>query len=158
MTTRLYEAIFTRAGLEFKAIIGDGGAMGGKDSQEFMAITPDRTDGPLGCLGQVCCFFEEIPEDVLEAIKEELLAWSVSGEDTIAYSSESGYAANLEMATSEYKPSTAVVVEEDLVKVATPDAKTIDEVRLLEYCGRTNHQNHALYGRWGASCCPPSRQ
>ncbi len=39
-----YEAIFTRAGLEFKAIIGDGGAMGGKDSQEFMAITPDRTD------------------------------------------------------------------------------------------------------------------
>ncbi|WP_330849107.1 YbaK/EbsC family protein, partial [Streptococcus suis] len=40
----------------------------------------------------------------------------------------SGYAANLEMATSEYKPSTAVVVEEDLVKVATPDAKTIDEV------------------------------
>ncbi len=82
----------------------------------------------MGCLGQVCCFFEEIPEDVLEAIKEELLAWSVSGEDTIAYSSESGYAANLEMATSEYKPSTAVVVEEDLVKVATPDAKTIDEV------------------------------
>ena len=34
-----YERIFTRSGLDFKAIIGDGGAMGGKDSQEFMAIT-----------------------------------------------------------------------------------------------------------------------
>ena len=30
-----YERIFTRSGLDFKAIIGDGGAMGGKDSQEF---------------------------------------------------------------------------------------------------------------------------
>ncbi|MFH0357411.1 proline--tRNA ligase [Streptococcus sp. A27] len=124
-----YEAIFTRAGLEFKAIIGDGGAMGGKDSQEFMAITPDRTDLDRWVVfDKSVASFEEIPEDVLEAIKAELLAWSVSGEDTIAYSSESGYAANLEMATSEYKPSTAVVVEEDLVKVATPDAKTIDEV------------------------------
>ncbi|MGU7978396.1 proline--tRNA ligase [Streptococcus suis] len=124
-----YEAIFTRAGLEFKAIIGDGGAMGGKDSQEFMAITPDRTDlDRWVVLDKSVASFEEIPEDVLETIKEELLSWSVSGEDTIAYSSESGYAANLEMATSEYKPSTAVVVEEDLVKVATPDAETIDEV------------------------------
>lgn len=39
-----YERIFTRSGLDFKAIIGDGGAMGGKDSQEFMAITSARTD------------------------------------------------------------------------------------------------------------------
>ncbi|MBF0843040.1 proline--tRNA ligase, partial [Streptococcus danieliae] len=38
-----YERIFDRSGLEYKAIIGDGGAMGGKDSQEFMAITPERT-------------------------------------------------------------------------------------------------------------------
>ncbi|HEM3561703.1 TPA: proline--tRNA ligase [Streptococcus suis] len=124
-----YEAIFTRAGLEFKAIIGDGGAMGGKDSQEFMAITPDRTDlNRWVVLDKSVASFEEIPEDVLETIKAELLAWSVSGEDTIAYSSESGYAANLEMATSEYKPRTAVVAEETLVKVATPEAKTIDEV------------------------------
>ncbi len=33
-----YERIFTRSGLDFKAIMGDGGAMGGKP--EFMAITP----------------------------------------------------------------------------------------------------------------------
>ncbi|MFI3139032.1 proline--tRNA ligase [Streptococcus suis] len=126
---RAYEAIFTRAGLEFKAIIGDGGAMGGKDSQEFMAITPDRTDlDRWVVLDKSVASFDEIPEDVLTAIKAELLAWNVSGEDTIAYSSESGYAANLEMATSAYKPSTAVVVEEELTKVATPDAKTIDEV------------------------------
>lgn len=124
-----YEAIFTRAGLEFKAIIGDGGAMGGKDSQEFMAITPDRTDlDRWVILDKSIASFEEIPEDVKEAIKAELLAWSVSGEDTIVYSSESGYAANLEMATSEYKPRNMVVTETDLTKVATPNVKTIDEV------------------------------
>lgn len=126
---RAYEAIFTRAGLEFKAIIGDGGAMGGKDSQEFMAITPDRTDlDRWVVLDKSVSSFEEIPEDVLEAIKAELLSWSVSGEDTIAYSSESGYAANLEMATSAYKPRTAVVSEESLTKVETPDCTTIDQV------------------------------
>ncbi|MDG3132935.1 proline--tRNA ligase [Streptococcus suis] len=124
-----YEAIFTRAGLEFKAIIGDGGAMGGKDSQEFMAITPDRTDlDRWVILDKSIASFEEIPEDVKEAIKAELLAWSVSGEDTIVYSSESGYAANLEMATSEYKQRNMVVTEADLTKVATPNVKTIDEV------------------------------
>ncbi len=35
----VYERIFTRSGIDYKAIIGDGGAMGGKDSQEFMAVT-----------------------------------------------------------------------------------------------------------------------
>ncbi|MGT2950967.1 proline--tRNA ligase [Streptococcus cuniculi] len=124
-----YEAIFTRAGLEFKAIIGDGGAMGGKDSQEFMAITPDRTDlDRWVILDKSVASLDEIPEDVLAAIKEELGAWLVSGEDTIVYSNESSYAANLEMATSEHKPRNVVVAEEALVKVATPDSKSIDEV------------------------------
>lgn len=126
---RAYEAIFTRAGLDFKAIIGDGGAMGGKDSQEFMAITPDRTDLERWVvLDKSVASFDEIPADVIEQIKAELAAWMVSGEDTIAYSSESDYAANLEMATNEYKPSNKVVSEEELVKVATPDCKSIDEV------------------------------
>lgn len=126
---RAYEAIFTRAGLDFKAIIGDGGAMGGKDSQEFMAITPDRTDLERWVvLDKSVVSFDEIPADVMEQIKAELATWMVSGEDTIAYSSESDYAANLEMATNEYKPSNKVVSEEELVKVATPDCKSIDEV------------------------------
>ena len=117
-----YEKIFTRSELDFKAIIGDGGAMGGKDSQEFMAITPDRTDLNRWVV------FDEIPEDVQEAIRTELTSWMVSGEDTIAYSSESSYAANLEMATDEYKPAGRVVTEEEVARVSTPDCKTIDEV------------------------------
>ncbi len=45
MTTPAYEKIFTCSELDFKAIIGDGGAMWVvSDSQEFMAITPARTD------------------------------------------------------------------------------------------------------------------
>lgn len=124
-----YEAIFTRSGLDFKAIIGDGGAMGGKDSQEFMAITPDRTDlSRWLILDKSVGSLEEIPADVLEEIKAELSSWMVSGEDTIAYSGESDYAANLEMATNQYQPSTKVVAEEELVQVATPDCKSIDEV------------------------------
>ena len=124
-----YEKIFTRSELDFKAIIGDGGAMGGKDSQEFMAITPDRTDlNRWVVLDKSVASFDEIPEDVQEAIRTELTSWMVSGEDTIAYSSESSYAANLEMATDEYKPAGRVVTEEEVARVSTLDCKTIDEV------------------------------
>lgn len=126
---KAYEAIFTRAGLDFKGIIGDGGAMGGKDSQEFMAITPDRTDlDRWVVLDKSIASFDEIPEDVLEDIKKELASWLVSGEDTVAYSTESSYAANLEMASNEYKPSTKVVAQEDIKRVETPNCKSIDEV------------------------------
>ena len=124
-----YENIFTRSEVDFKGIIGDGGAMGGKDSQEFMAITPDRIDLTRWVvLDKSVTSFDEIPTDVQEAIKEELTSWLVSGEDTVVYSSESGYAANLEMATNEYKPSNRVVAEEELTRVETPDCKSIDEV------------------------------
>ena len=124
-----YERIFTRSGLDFKAIIGDGGAMGGKDSQEFMAITPARTDlNRWVVLDKSVASFDEIPAEVQEEIKAELLKWMVSGEDTIAYSSESSYAANLEMAINAYKPNKKVVTEAELVRVETPDCKTIDEV------------------------------
>ena len=124
-----YENIFTRSEVDFKGIIGDGGAMGGKDSQEFMAITPDRTDLTRWVvLDKSVTSFDEIPTDVQEAIKEELTSWLVSGEDTVVYSSESGYAANLEMATNEYKPSNRVVAEDELTRVETPDCKSIDEV------------------------------
>lgn len=124
-----YEKIFTRSELDFKAIIGDGGAMGGKDSQEFMAITPDRTDlNRWVVLDKSVASFDEIPEDVQEAIRTELTSWMVSGEDTIAYSSKSSYAANLEMATDEYKPAGRVVTEEEVARVSTPDCKKIDEV------------------------------
>ncbi|MGT2926507.1 proline--tRNA ligase [Streptococcus cuniculipharyngis] len=127
---KAYEAIFTRAGLDFKAIIGDGGAMGGKDSQEFMAITPDRTDlDHWLVLDKSIASLEDIPAEVLENIKQELAAWMVSGEDTVAYSSESAYAANLEMATSAYQQKTKVVSQEPLEKVATPDCQTIDDVK-----------------------------
>lgn len=125
----VYENIFTRSEVDFKGIIGDGGAMGGKDSQEFMAITPDRTDLTRWVvLDKSVTSFDEIPTDVQEAIKEELTSWLVSGEDTVVYSSESGYAANLEMATNEYKPSNRVVAEDELTRVETPDCKSIDEV------------------------------
>ena len=126
---KAYEAIFTRVGLDFKAIIGDGGAMGGKDSQEFMAVTPDRTDLEHWLvLDKAIDSIEEIPADVLKEIKQELSSWLISGEDTIAYSSESDYAANLEMATSEYKPNNKVVSHEDIQRIETPNCKTIDEV------------------------------
>ncbi|MDR0922591.1 MAG: proline--tRNA ligase [Lactobacillales bacterium] len=88
---KAYAEIFTRAGLTFRGIIGDGGAMGGKDSKEFMAL-------------------------------------SEIGEDTIVYSTESDYAANLEMATNLYKSNKSHETPAELEKVETPNAKTIDEV------------------------------
>lgn len=86
-----YENIFDRVGLNYRAIVGDGGAMGGKDSKEFSAIAP-------------------------------------VGEDTIVYSDSSDYAANLEMAKSLFISKKSHAQPEELQKIATPGAKTIDEL------------------------------
>lgn len=86
-----YRNVFDRVGLNYRAIIGDGGAMGGKDSTEFSAIAP-------------------------------------IGEDTIAYSDKSDYAANLEMAKTINKPVTTNDTPAALTTVDTGDAKTVDEV------------------------------
>ncbi len=91
---KMYEAyanIFRRCGLNFRAVIADSGAMGGKDTHEFMVLS-----------------------DI--------------GEDTIAYSDASDYAANIEMApvVTTYEKSSEPLVE--LKKVATPEQKTIAEV------------------------------
>ncbi|MGM9949760.1 MAG: proline--tRNA ligase [Lysinibacillus sp.] len=88
---RAYSNIFTRLGLNFRAVIADAGSIGGKGTHEFMVL-------------------------------------SEIGEDTIAYSDSSDYAANIEMAevVVDYKASDAPMKE--MEKVATPDVKTIEEV------------------------------
>lgn len=126
---RAYEKIFSRAGLDFKAIIGDGGAMGGKDSQEFMAITADRTDLEKWLvLGNSIESIDEIPNSVIEQIQEELAKWLVAGEDTVVYADGGDYSANLEMATNKFENIVSYTETLELEKVATPEAKTIDEV------------------------------
>ncbi|MEN8699496.1 proline--tRNA ligase [Bacillus infantis] len=86
-----YSNIFTRCGLNFRAVIADSGAMGGKDTHEFMVLS-----------------------DI--------------GEDTIAYSDSSDYAANIEMAPviSNYAKSDAV--QKEMEKVQTENQKSIEEV------------------------------
>jgi len=91
---KMYEAysnVFRRCGLNFRAVIADSGAMGGKDTHEFMVL-------------------------------------SEVGEDTIAYSDTSDYAANIEMApvVTQYVKSDEPA--EELKKVQTPDQKTIEQV------------------------------
>lgn len=86
-----YSAIFTRCGLNFRAVLADSGAMGGKDNHEFMVL-------------------------------------SEIGEDTIAYSDSSDFAANIEMA-----PVVAIYEKSDetpkeLEKKETPNQKTIEDV------------------------------
>jgi prolyl-tRNA synthetase len=88
-----YSNIFARCGLNYRAVIADSGAMGGKDTHEFMVL-------------------------------------SEIGEDTIAYSSESNYAANVEMApvvlTTDQSRTNEAAKEK--VKIETPAKKTIKEV------------------------------
>jgi prolyl-tRNA synthetase len=88
---RAYSNIFSRLGLNYRAVIADAGSIGGKGTHEFMVL-------------------------------------SEIGEDTIAYSDTSDYAANIEMAevTVEYQPANDEL--KNLEKVATPDQKTIEEV------------------------------
>ncbi|HJH11518.1 MAG TPA: proline--tRNA ligase [Metalysinibacillus jejuensis] len=88
---KAYSAIFTRLGLNFRAVIADAGSIGGSGTHEFMVL-------------------------------------SEIGEDTIAYSDSSDYAANIEMAevVAVCEPSDEAAKE--LEKIATPDQKTIEEV------------------------------
>ncbi|AKG04547.1 proline--tRNA ligase [Salimicrobium jeotgali] len=91
-----YCRIFERLGLNYRAVIADSGAMGGKETHEFMVL-------------------------------------SEVGEDVIAYSDTSKYAANVEMApvTNEYEKSAETTGE--MEKVSTPDRKTMQEV--ADYLG-----------------------
>lgn len=86
-----YSNIFRRCGLNFRAVIADSGAIGGKNSQEFMVLT-----------------------DV--------------GEDTIAFSNESDFAANIEMAPVEVQYELSNEEKASLEKVETKEQKTIEEI------------------------------
>ncbi|GED53473.1 MULTISPECIES: proline--tRNA ligase [Brevibacillus] len=87
-----YTRIFTRVGLNFRAVEADAGAIGGKGTYEFMALC-----------------------DI--------------GEDTIAYSENGDYAANLEKAEVVYKPAAKPKGDTPAVeKVHTPDVKTIEQL------------------------------
>lgn len=86
-----YSNIFSRCGLNFRAVIADSGAMGGKDTHEFMVL-------------------------------------SEIGEDTIAYSDTSTFAANIEMAPVVNTAVKAGEAAKELEKIETPDQKTIEEV------------------------------
>ncbi len=87
-----YTRIFTRVGLNFRAVEADAGSIGGTGTYEFMALC-----------------------DI--------------GEDTIAYSTEGNYAANLEKAEVVYKPSgekPANVPAPE--KIHTPGVRTIEQL------------------------------
>lgn len=86
-----YSNIFSRCGLNFRAVIADSGAMGGKDTHEFMVL-------------------------------------SEIGEDTIAYSDTSDYAANIEMAPVNVKYEKSGEEQIALEKIHTPGQKSIEEV------------------------------
>src|SRR5690606_36074850 len=86
-----YTNIFTRLGLNFRAVIADSGAIGGKDNHEFMVL-------------------------------------SEIGEDTIAYSDTSSYAANIEMAAVNVAYPVSEETPEEMEIVATPDKNTIADV------------------------------
>ncbi|MGS2776885.1 proline--tRNA ligase [Robertmurraya sp. GLU-23] len=86
-----YSNIFSRCGLDFRAVIADSGAMGGKDTHEFMVLS-----------------------DV--------------GEDTIAYSDTSNYAANIEMAPVVNTYEKSDESQKEMEKVLTENKKSIEEV------------------------------
>lgn len=58
----------------------------------------------------------------------EMIAISEIGEDTIAYSTESDYAANIEMASSKYKERTNTELQLEMEVVDTPDVTSIEDL------------------------------
>ncbi len=88
-----YTRIFTRLGLEFRAVQADSGAIGGDASQEFHVIAD-------------------------------------SGEDALAFSTGSDYAANVEAAIAA-DPAPRAAATETLRRVETPTQKTCEDVAAL---------------------------
>ncbi|MBE5674933.1 proline--tRNA ligase [Staphylococcus sp. SS87] len=65
----------------------------------------------------------------------EFMALSAIGEDTIVYSKESDYAANIEKAEVVYEPNHKHTTEQALEKIETPNVKTAQE--LADFLGRS---------------------
>lgn len=86
-----YARIFTRLGLNFRAVLADTGSIGGAHSHEFHVLAE-------------------------------------SGEDAIAFSTGSDYAANVEMAEALAPPGDRPAPTEPLTRVHTPGVKTIEEL------------------------------
>jgi len=87
----VYTRIFERAGLRFRAVRADSGAIGGSQSHEFHVLAD-------------------------------------SGEDQIAFSTGSDFAANVELAEALPPAGQAGEPTEELRLVDTPEAHTIDEL------------------------------
>ena len=86
-----YTRIFTRLGLQFRAVAADNGEIGGTASHEFQVIAQ-------------------------------------SGEDAIAYSTQSDYAANVEMAEALPPAASRLQPSQPMSKVATPGKHTCEDV------------------------------
>ncbi|MGF6709926.1 prolyl-tRNA synthetase [Luteibacter sp. W1I16] len=86
-----YSRIFTRLGLEFRAVDADTGAIGGSASHEFQVLAD-------------------------------------SGEDALAFSDASSYAANIELAEAVAPSTERHAPSADLVRVDTPKERTVEEI------------------------------
>lgn len=86
-----YSNIFSRLGLEFRAVEADTGSIGGNTSHEFHVLAE-------------------------------------SGEDAIAFSSQSEYAANVELAPTLPAKSRKEPSSQSLEKIATPNQHSIEDV------------------------------
>ncbi|WP_413483311.1 proline--tRNA ligase [Morganella psychrotolerans] len=86
-----YSKIFTRIGLDFRAVMADTGSIGGSASHEFQVLAQ-------------------------------------SGEDDVIFSSESDYAANIELAEAVCNITERPAAQKAMELIETPDAKTIAEL------------------------------
>lgn len=86
-----YTRIFSRLGLEFRAVLADTGAIGGSASHEFHVLAD-------------------------------------AGEDDIAFSTESDYAANVELAEAVVPVGERAAATAEMTNIDTPNVHSIDEV------------------------------
>ncbi|MGD9423743.1 proline--tRNA ligase [Pantoea sp. NSTU24] len=88
---RAYSQIFSRMGLDFRAVQADTGSIGGSASHEFQVLAQ-------------------------------------SGEDDVIFSTESDYAANIELAEAVAPAGERAAPSQAMQLIETPDAKTIAEL------------------------------
>ncbi|HCI81482.1 MAG TPA: proline--tRNA ligase [Ktedonobacter sp.] len=131
-----YRAFFTRCGMRFVVIEADSGAIGGKDSQEFIAITEAGEDDAMICEnGDYAANREkaefvrtELPREVEAALEEVYTPGQTSIEDLAAF---------LHIPTSKTMKVVCFVAEGKLIMAVVRGDLDVNDVKLTNTVYRT---------------------
>ncbi len=142
---KAYSNMLRRAGLAFRAVEADSGAIGGSGSTEFMVLA--MYQAYTNMLRRAGLAFRAVEADsgaIGGSGSTEFMILAEAGEDEVLYTEDGKYAANVEKAVS--LPADAVTSQfTSYEKRETPGTDTIETVCKFLKCSPTQVVKNVLY-------------